>query len=650
MGKPFSAELDSLTRTYGWATREPVDGLVRAVRAASGLPLQAVGSGGSFTAAHLVCEFHRFYTRNVAQAMTPLQLVSSTSRLRDLAVYLPSAGGSNPDVLSAFGHLVGAEPRRLLVWCANPGSRLSRAAAKYRYVDLHEFTPPSGKDGFLAMNSLVAFAVLFARAYADSVGSEFGLPASFDDLLAGAGWRDADVVDTRCESLWGRETLVLLHGPSTLPAAVDVESKFTEAALGSVQVADFRHFAHGRHHWIAKRRRESAVIAITSDDDRELAESVLSLLPSDVPVLRIDAPYSGCLAAVSAMAQCFFLVASAGRIRGIDPGDPGVPSFGRRIYHLNMYNAISKGSDLPPEEFVAIERKSGERVGDLARSGRLAFWRDAYAVARTALVETPYCGIVLDYDGTLCDEAERYGPLPEKMAFELSRLLRAGAVVGIATGRGKSVQNSLQQAIPERLWKRVVIGYHNGAEVGMLDNDGCADDREEAGPELQPVADRLSADGALAPLARFRVRTQQITLTPAEGVFPGPLWEHVHSLLLTMPGAGVVALRSGHSVDVIGQATTKLTVVDRVRQLAGCATSVVLRIGDRGRWPGNDHALLASPHAISADEVSPAPESAWNFAPPGHRGAQAALGYLRQLGSIRGTLRFNEKSVRRNGR
>jgi hypothetical protein len=650
VGKPFSAELDSLSRTYDWAAREPVDGLVRAVRAASGLPLLAVGSGGSFTAAHFVCEFHRFYTRNVAQALTPLQLVGSASRLRDLAVVLPSAGGNNPDVLGAFGHLVGAEPRRLLVWCANPGSRLSRAAAKYRYVDLHEFAPPSGKDGFLAMNSLVAFAVLFARAYADSVGSELGLPGSFDDLLAGADWRDPDVVDGRCEGLWGRETLVLLHGPSTLPAAIDVESKFTEAALGSVQIADFRHFAHGRHHWIAKRRRESAVLAITSDDDRELAESVLSLLPSDVPVLRINAPYSGCLAAVSAMAQCFFLVASAGRVGGIDPGDPGVPTFGRRIYHLNVYEAISKWSDLPPDEVVAVERKSGEQVDDLARSGRLAFWRDAYAAARATLIETSYCGIVLDYDGTLCYEAERYGPLPEKMAVELSRLLRAGTVVGIATGRGKSVRKSLQQAIPERLWKRVVIGYYNGAEVGMLADDGCPDDREEAGPELQPVAERLGADGALAPLVRFTVRMRQITLTPAEGVFPGPLWEHVHSLLLLMPGAGAVALRSGHSVDIIGQTTTKLAVVERVQQLAGCASGAVLRIGDRGRWPGNDHALLASPHAVSADEVSPVPEWAWNFAPPGHRGAQATLGYLRQIGSIRGTLRFTEKSARRNGR
>src|SRR5262249_8217692 len=157
----------------------------------------------------------------------------------------------------------------------------------------------------------------------------------------------------------------------------------------------------------------------------------------------------------------------------------------------------------------------------------------------------------------LCNEAERYGPLPGMMAEELSRLLDAGAFVGVATGRGKSVRKSLQQALPDKFWERVVIGYYNGAEVGTLADDGGPDHREEAGLDLQPVAQMLTADAALTPLARFTFRLRQITLTPAEGVFPGPLWEHVHSLLLSMPGAGAVALRSGHSVDVIGQTTTK---------------------------------------------------------------------------------------------
>jgi hypothetical protein len=536
------------------------------------------------------------------------------------------------------------------VWCARPGSPLSIAASKHQFVDLYDFSLPSGKDGFLALNSLLAFGVLLARAYSVALGPDPDLPPTFDALLGEGEWRDPNALDRLCASLWKRQTLVVLHGPSTLSAAIDIESKFTEAALGAVQLADFRHFAHGRHHWIAKRRSESAILAITTDEDRKAAELVIDLLPAEVPLLRVDVPHSGYRAAMSAMARLFFVAASAGRARGIDPGDPGVPPFGRRIYHLNVYEKLPAETRLPVEERVAIERKAGERVTDLMRAGRLTFWRDAYRTAWERLKATAFRGLVVDYDGTLCNEAERFGPLPRVIAAELVRLLRGGAIIGIATGRGRSVRKSLQDALPEKLWRRVVIGYYNGAELGMLADDSCPDNRQEAGPELQPVEKLLKSDKSLSPLAHFTVRLRQITLTPAEGAFPGPLWEHVHSLLETHPELGAVALRSGHSVDVVAKATTKLAVVERVREMAGAESGAVLRIGDRGCSPGNDFALLASSHAVSSDEVSPQPETAWNLAPPGHRGCQATLGYLSHLFCRRGTLRFLKRSVGRNKR
>ena len=55
-------------------------------------------------------------------------------------------------------------------------------------------------------------------------------------------------------------------------AAIDLESKLTEAALMPVQVADFRNFAHGRHHWLAKRGGETAVLALVCESDAEVAD------------------------------------------------------------------------------------------------------------------------------------------------------------------------------------------------------------------------------------------------------------------------------------------------------------------------------------------------------------------------------------------
>jgi fructoselysine-6-P-deglycase FrlB-like protein len=649
VGKPFAAELDSLPETFEWALQQPLDGIVRSIRALSSLPLIAAGSGGSYTVAHLACALHEFHTKRMAQAMTPFQLIASSADLRDLAVFIPTAGGKNPDVLGMFRHLVAEEPRSLMIWCATPESPLAAAASRYRFVDFNDFFIPCGRDGFLAVNSLLAFAVLLARSYAFAVGSDAGLPRSFDELIGDWSWSDSAAVDRRCMELWNRETLIVLHGPSTLPAAIDVESKLTEAALGSVQVADYRHFAHGRHHWIAKRGRDSSVLAMIGDDDRRIAESMLALLPPDIPIVRLDVPHSGWLAGISAMARGFFLSASAGRARGIDPGDPGVPAFGREIYHLNVYSQSPRDGDLLPDERLAIERKARARIAEVSRTGRLDDWREAYHSACSALSDTVYCGLAMDYDGTLCNEAERFGPLPEDMADEFLRLLEKQVFIGIATGRGKSVRLSLQKALPKELWKQVVIGYYNGAEVGMLDDDTCPDDTDAVGPELQEVADRLAEDPLITRLAGFTLRRRQITLVPADGVFPGPLWEYVHSLLLGLNGNGAVALRSGHSVDILAPQSSKLAVVEKVRQVAGDGAGSVLRIGDRGRWPGNDFALLDSLHALSADEISPDPNGAWNLAPAGHRGSQATLGYLRRLRSTRGGLRLVPKPVKRGG-
>jgi len=53
-----------------------------------------------------------------------------------------------------------------------------------------------------------------------------------------------------------------------------------------------------------------------------------------------------------------------------------------------------------------------------------------------------------------------------------------------------------------------------------------------------------------------------------------------------LDGNEAIALRSGHSVDIVPPQSSKLAVVEKVRQLAG--SGQVLRTGDRGHWPGND--------------------------------------------------------------
>ncbi len=630
MGKHYRDELESLPETYAWAMSEPIDSLARSARGLGGFPLVAVGSGGSFTAAHVACELHRHHTGKQAQALTPLQALSAPVELRGASVMLPSAGGKNPDVLGAFRGLAAREPRRQLVLCAAQNSPLARAASRLDFVDCHEHSPPCGKDGFLAVNSLLGFSLLLARAYATACGLAPRLFPTWAELLGSPEEWLPDALDSRAAALWARETLVVLHGPSTLPAAVDLESKCTEAALANVQTADFRHFAHGRHHWLAKRAGQTAVIALSCEDDRTTADRTLALLPATIPVMRIHVPHRDWVAGLAALARGFHLVGSLGRARGIDPGDPGVPTFGRRLYRLNVYGQAEATAGVSNREAAAIERKSGALLGALAAAGSLEAWREALAEFQARLRRARFGGIVLDYDGTLCGEAQRRGPLPEPAAKQLRRLLGAGAVIGVATGRGKSVRQSLQAALPSRWWPKVVIGYYNGAEVGTLDDDSLPDGSEQVVGPLLPVVDLIRSASLLLGAAACTFRPYQITIEPAEGAASWGLWDRVHQLLLSLPPTGAAVLRSGHSVDIVAPGVSKLAVVERVRQAIG-AERDILCIGDRGRWPGNDHALLATPHALSADEVSADPATCWNQAPSGHRGPQATLGYLRLL-------------------
>ena len=286
MGKPYASELEQLTSTYTWAMKTCIDPLVRAITNSAVLSLLATGSGGSLTVAHLTASLHQRYTGRIAKAVTPLEIVSLPPSFKNLAVLFLSASGKNADIIGAFQRVVVREPHRLIVMCSRRESPLSRLAKTYRYVDLIDFNLPAGKDGFLATNSLLAFSVILCRAYAQVFPTGYTLPETLDILIHPNLTKEQFSADLhrRCLPLWERETIVVLYGTAGHPAAVDLESKFTEAALGAIQMADYRNFAHGRHHWLAKRGGKTAVLTLVTDEDREIADKTLRLIPADIPV------------------------------------------------------------------------------------------------------------------------------------------------------------------------------------------------------------------------------------------------------------------------------------------------------------------------------------------------------------------------------
>src|SRR6185369_14884197 len=138
---------------------------------------------------------------------------------------------------------------------------------------------------------------------------------------------------------------------------------------------------------------------------------------------------TGARGTIDLLVQGFHLVGELGRLQIFDPGRPTVPDFGRKLYHLSPPR-LAAGPVAP------VARKLARRCQPLELPDvRIAFKR---FVAR--LDSAILGGIVLDYDGTMCSRSERFGDLRADLASECRRLLEGGLVIGIATGRGRSVR------------------------------------------------------------------------------------------------------------------------------------------------------------------------------------------------------------------
>lgn len=620
MGKAFASELAALKDTLAWALACDVTALENFVSDVADRPLVAIGSGGSSTACHLAALLHRTRHRRPAQFTTPLDVLSVPAGLHRAGVFLASASGKNKDVLAAFDACIADESPAVAAITLRAANPLKDAASSYARACVFAEDAPTGKDGFLATNSLVATCALITRAYGFAVRRS-----------------KAPLKPVGTSVFEDRHMVQVLHGGWGSPVATDLESKLNESALAAAQLADYRNFGHGRHLWLAKRAAETVVVALVTPGTAAIAESTLKLFPKSIPVIRLETTLDGPSGTIDLLFQAFHLVDRVGATRGQDPGRPYVPEFGRKLYRLTPPR-VRPTIDAP------IQRKlwaspEGAVDGKAFTRGLVRFLARARA--------TKFGAVALDYDGTLCTKDARFDGLRDDVVIECSRLLKSGIHLGIATGRGRSVREELQKALDPKLWSRVHIGYYNGTDIGGL-GDNNLPKRDEPNDEVLKRAQALlSADVWLTAAAKVDPRPKQITVEPKASTRADALAAHVMARLAPLDGEGVRIVVSSHSLDVLGPTRGKGSLVSWLREQIGDGLDV-LCIGDRGAWPGNDYSLLAEPMSLSVDEVSSLSDVCWNLAPRGVSGPDATLLYLSAIkarGGV-GTFTWKQGSAR----
>jgi hydroxymethylpyrimidine pyrophosphatase-like HAD family hydrolase len=240
-------------------------------------------------------------------------------------------------------------------------------------------------------------------------------------------------------------------------------------------------------------------------------------------------------------------------------------------------------------------------------------------------------GIVFDYDGTLCDPRDRFAGVLKEVANSLQSLLRQKILVGIATGRGKSVRDSLRNAMDKSLWNSILIGYYNGSDIGSLDDDMHPIRKGPIDPSLKTFMSRLRNNPYALKLVDIEQRPKQISLQPRLPLTVDELVSSVSSIAKRDDSQTVRIVTSSHSVDLLAPGVSKVHIVEAIQKMLTRKDAPVLCIGDKGEWPGNDFELLSGQYSLSVDSVSSDPGSCWNLAPPGYRGVRATLAYLDAL-------------------
>jgi fructoselysine-6-P-deglycase FrlB-like protein/hydroxymethylpyrimidine pyrophosphatase-like HAD family hydrolase len=619
----FAAKLDRIVETVDAALRADVRPLARSLHLCSCEPVIAVASGGSAITAEFFSTCRASLGHSPTLVITPMTYVVEAARPQ-AATWLFSASGDNQDIIAAFELATQVPAASVQVLTSGSHGTLAKMARALPEGHVHIAPVADAKDSFLATHSIVsAAACLVVATDVLSGAKNDGRAKSL--LNDAARLISSDARHSMLHTLEGcreRDTIFILHDPHLTAAAVLLETSFWEAGICAVQRTDFRNFAHGRHVWMAKHAKRTFVIALTCERSREIWQMMRHELPVEIPGAHFDFGRAGRGSLFEAILTMLTAVEAAGALKGIDPGRPGVPDYGRRIFGMAHLRREAQRDDV-----MTRRKRHAECKADLI--GRASMpWPERRDRFVEQLRAAEIRGIVLDYDGTVVSTEHRLDTPRSDVLNAVISLAETGLCIGIATGRGGSVGELLREHVPAHFHRDILIGYYNGAHIVSLESDIR---------KHQPTCDALIA-GLSSRLCGQQLFTRdwspregplQISI-PFDKLAPevSPL-DVIDAVLSGSEDVKIVC--SGHSMDVIPGWAGKSRVVDAIVVTRRIPKDTVLRIGDSGDAQGNDFELLEGPLGLSVDRVCHRDDSCWNLLPVGINGPDGLLRVLTAL-------------------
>ncbi len=361
----YDKVLAKLPDTLKWSFVQNIEDVKRFLLNDDKLPRIFLGSGGSLSAAYLAMQLSVEHGI-VAVSMTPYQYIFSAWSKLPAKVFALSAGGRNVDAINAYKTCKANANQQFGAMLMSSPSIIENIMVENGDRNLFAFPLENG-DGFLATNSLLAFYSLLFRIYRnecvrepewnfnDTIGKEITNFISETYALPTEEW------DEHTAALYeARETdrFYVLYSPDTMPIAIDLESRFSEGSVGCLQISDYRNFAHGRFNWFHQRKGQTAIIALVSPESKSVADGILSEIPNDIPIMRLETELSGSDGVMELLLKGIYMAKFLGLRWGLDIGAPNVADFGKKIHKKDFLNVNTV------EDESAIECCSDKYISD----------------------------------------------------------------------------------------------------------------------------------------------------------------------------------------------------------------------------------------------------------------------------------------------
>jgi hydroxymethylpyrimidine pyrophosphatase-like HAD family hydrolase len=418
----------------------------------------------------------------------------------------------------------------------------------------------------------------------------------------------------------GRRHLAILHSHETSAAAELLQARIAQQETGNVISIAIDESLALEWRWLQNEACQTGVIVISGDLNLQSFRRLNNSLPDGVAIAAARFDKTSPLAAVAAVdfAQRFAEARTSMYAKSASaPISPG------SVTSVSLAPAICRST-------AAIQRKARSLNMVIRGDARDATWKLMLDAEVQKLTAQRYRSLVMDYDGTLW--SGHHTPQFSALLNHTERLLRHGSAIGIATGRSAEVAATLRKWFAVSLHDRIWLGACHGADVRRLSD--LSEPVPTSAPlhkaSLHSVASRLRRDDILAEIATIHECAHAVTIAPKHLVSLDALWKLAHTYVLQSGTCALSAVKSGNSVDLIPDSSSKLNVLSSL-EAAGIPRHQVLCIGDQGSWPGNDSELLMHPFSLSVDEPSTCWSSGWNLAPSGCRGVAATEFYLKRL-------------------